>query len=521
MMKMSRWLKNSFLLLSVASLLSSCAIQQSNDKYEDKMIRKTNNIYNKNRVHKPESLVSTSDEIFLSDQHFVIAPKQTLPSVFNQHVVYSTALNETLAQTVANISKLSHVPIVFADDKNTQAASSQVNTTGVTVYQGTLQQVIGQLATRYGLFWNYEKSKVKIFLLETKVYALDAPIGSFSTDSSVSSTSQTSPSGNSSSSTSSTTVGGTSDINLKYSVKADSPWNAALTTLKDMLSPAGKIQGNAVEGYVAVTDNPDVQEKVENYIEKINKKTNQKIAVRVDVYDVQTSNTSDFGADLNIFANILSGDNLTVNTNPGAQLNQDLSSSLSTLTISGGGGSTHQQILSALNTLGKTSVVTGATIYTVSGQPAPIQSVEETTYLASSSTTITQDSSQTSLNPGTVVTGYSMMVTPKIESNNQVMLMLNLQLSTLIRMQTLTSGTDSSANNNTIQGPVIDTKNFLESMVLHNGQSLLIAGFQDDKASSKTGSPGSIDYWALGGGKSTAKTKTTTVIVVTPYIIGD
>ena len=308
-------------------------------------------------------------------------------------------------------------------------------------------------------------------------------------------------------------------MNLQYSVKEDSPWNAAMTTLKEILSPAGKIQGNPVEGYIAVTDTPDVQERVADYVQKINKKTNQKIAVRVDVYDVQTSNTSDFGLDVNAVASVLSNDQINVVTNPSSQLNQDLVDSFSTITVSSSSGSTHNAILSALNTLGKTSVVTGATIYTVSGQPAPIQSVQETTYLASSSTTLTQDSSQVSLTPGTVVTGYSMMVTPKIESNNQVMLMLNLQLSTLIAIKTLTASASDTAS--TIQGPVVDTKNFLESMVLHSGQSLLIAGFQDDKGASKVTSPGSTDYWLFGGGKSTNKTKTTTVIVVTPYIIGE
>jgi type IVB pilus formation R64 PilN family outer membrane protein len=386
------------------------------------------------------------------------------------------------------------------------------------VFQGTLQQVIGQLANRYGLFWNYKKGKVNIFLLETKIYALDAPIGSFSTENTISSTSETaSGSGGSGGATQSSSVSGSSEMNMKYSVKADSPWTAALTTLKDMLSPAGKIQGNPVEGYVAVTDNPDVQEKVADYIEKINKKTNQKIAVRVDVYDVQTSSTSDMGLDINAVASVLSSDEATFVTNSSSLLNQQLSDSMSSLTVSS--SDAHGAILKALNTQGKTTLVTGATVYTVSGQPAPIQSVHETTYLASSSTTITQDSSQNSLEPGTVVTGYSMMVTPKLEGNNQVMITLNLQLSTLLGLETLTSGTGDNATS--IQGPIVDSKNFLENMVLHSGQSLLIAGFQDDTGSAKTSSPGSTDYWFLGGGKSTQKVRTTTVIVVTPYIIGE
>ncbi|MES2204453.1 MAG: hypothetical protein V4496_04445 [Pseudomonadota bacterium] len=514
-----KYIRSSLIIVGIIGLVA-CAAEQSNEKNTDKASQKATSIYDKNRIIKPASLVTSSDEMFISDDHFVITPKQTLPPVFNQRLVYSSGVNETLAQTFANISKLSHVPIVFADDVNTKAASKETNTAGVTPYQGSLQQVIGQLANRYGLFWNYKDGKVNIFLLETKIYALDAPIGSFTADNNISSTSDTTGASTSgSSSTAQSAVGGNSDMSLKYTVKADSPWTAAMTTLKDMLSPAGKIQGNPVEGYIAITDNPDVQEKVADYIEKINKKTNQKIAVRVDVYDVQASSTTDLGLDLNAVANILSNDSAEIITQPGGLLNQDLAGNMSSLTVSGGGGTLHKQILSALNTLGKTTLVTGATVYTVSGQPAPIQSVEERTYLASSSTTLTQDSSQTSLTPGTVVTGYSMMVTPKLEANNQVMLTLNLQLSTLINMEPITSGSGTSAS--TIQLPTIDSKNFLENMVLHSGQSLLIAGFQDDKGSTDISSPTSTDYWLFGGGKSTKKVKTTTVIVVTPYIIGD
>ena len=510
-----KYIRNSLVCFSVIGLVA-CAAEQSNEKSADKAVQKANTVYDKNRIIKPTSLVSTSDEMFLSDEHFVITPKQKLPPAFDQRLVYSTGVNETLAQTFANISKLAHIPIVFADDVNTKAASKEMNKAGVNAYQGTLQQVIGQLANRYGLFWNYRKGKVNIFLLETKIYALDAPIGSFTTDNNISSTSDTSGGGSSGSGSSQSTVGGSSDMSLKYSVKADSPWIAAMTTLKDMLSPAGKIQGNPVEGYIAVTDNPDVQEKVADYVEKINKKTNQKIAVRVDVYDVQTSSTTDMGLDINAIADVLSSDTATIVTKPSSLLNTEVGT-MSTLAVSSGN---HGAILSALNTLGKTTLVTGATVYTVSGQPAPIQSVHEQTYLASSSTTLTQDQSQTSLTPGTVVTGYSMMVTPKLEANNQVMLTLNLQLSTLLKMTDIVVGA-GTANESKIQAPIIDSKNFLENMVLHSGQSLLIAGFQDDKGASEISSPGSTDYWLLGGGKSTQKTKTTTIIVVTPYIIGD
>lgn len=513
------WIKSA-IILSMAGL-TACAIQHHNDKSVDKDIDRAQSIYNEHRVAVPKSLVATSDAVFISNSHFVITPKQELPSIFQKPLVYSTGLSETFGQTFANIAKLTGVPVVFAYDEQTKTASEKPNTAGVMSYHGTLQQVINQLVDHSGLFWTYKEGKISIFLLETKTYTLDAPIGSFSTTNSISSTS------NSSGASSGASVAGTSSMGMTYGVQADSPWTAALTTLKDMLSPAGKLQGNPVEGYVAITDTPDVQAKVANYIQRINEKTNKKIAVRIDVYDVETDASSQYALDMKVFASVFSQqENIT--TSP-SSLFKAGTTGLTQLEFQASSGSSNYAILKALNSFGKTSEVTGATIYTTSGQPAPIQSVRQHSYLASITTTTSSTTeSQTSLTPGTVVTGYSMMVTPKIEANNQIMVSLDLQLSTLISMNafcsngsTDPSSTSSDSNQSCIYAPDVTSKNFLENMVLHSGQSLLIAGFQDTTGASAATSPTSPDYWLIGGGKQTSKTKVTTVVVVTPYIVGE
>lgn len=306
-------------------------------------------------------------------------------------------------------------------------------------------------------------------------------------------------------------------MNLNYEMTSDSPWKAAIVTINTMLSSKGKMTGNPVEGYVTVTDNPHIQQRVANYIKRINSKTNTKIAVKIDVYDVQTDSTSDFGLDMDALIGELS-DEVNIVTSASSLLNTDQTGNLSSVTFNSNGD--HQTVLYALNTIGKATEVTGATIYTISGQPAPIQSVQEKTYLQSvSTTTIVDGGTTTSMEPGTVVTGYSMTVTPKLESNKQVMINLNLQLSTLLGIDDISANDSDSSDK--IQAPNIHTKNFLENMILHSGQSLLIAGFRDDSADTLTGSPTSTDMWVAGGSKSTQKVQTTTVIVVTPYIIGD
>lgn len=509
-------------LFGVVSM-SGCSITKENNEIADKAIKKGESIYDKNQVQVPDSLVTDSDNVFLAASPFKITHTTPLPAVFNKPLIYTTSAGESISDTVSTISNLSGMPIGFKDDTLGKLVSQHKNVSGIVTYQGTLRNVINQLADRFGLYWKYEDGKVEMFAVETKVYELDAPIGSFDIANSVSSTSETSSDSSGSSSSSSggsTSIGGNAAMNLSYKMTADSPWKAAAKTIGTMLSAKGKMTDNPVEGYVTVTDNPHVQKQVADYVQKINNKTNQKIAVKIDVYDVETNSTSDFGMDLDAFVGVLS-DEATIQTSASSLLNTDLTSNLSTVTFQTDGDSSHNVVLKALNTVGKATEVTGATIYTISGQPAPIQSIQQVGYLESVSTTTFTDGggTATSLVPGTIVTGYSMTVTPKIESNKQVMVNLNLQLSTLVSLTKI--GAQDSDSSDQIQVPKIHTKNFLENMILHSGQSLLIAGFKDDSADTLTGSPTSTDMWVGGGSKSTQKVQTTTVIVVTPYIIGD
>ena len=509
------------LAVSIFSV-SGCSITKENNEIANKALKKGQSIYDKHQVNVPDSLVTDSDNVFLSSSPFKIERTQTLPAIFDKPLVYTTAAGESVSNTVATISKLSGMPISFEDDTLGKLVSKHKNVSGIVTYQGSLRSVINQLADRFGLYWKYKNNKVEIFAVETKVYELDAPIGSFDIANTVSSTSDTSSDsgGSGSSSSSSSTIGGSASMKMNYRMTADSPWKAAIKTIGTMLSPKGKITDNPVEGYVTISDNPNIQKEVSDYIARINNRTNQKIAVKIDVYDVETSSTSDFGMDLDAFVGVLS-DDATIQTSASNLLNTDQLNNLSSVTFQSSSDSSHNVVLRALNTIGKATEVTGATIYTVSGQPAPIQSVQEQGYLESVSTTVYPDGggTSTSLEPGTIVTGYSMTVTPKIQSNKQVMINLNLQLSTLISLTQV--GSTTADDSEQIQLPKIHTKNFLENMILHSGQSLLIAGFRDDVADALTGSPTSTDMWVGGGSKSTQKVHATTVIVVTPYIIGD
>lgn len=497
--------------------LAACSVQNENDKESAAAVNKASDLYKNNQVNKPDSLVTQDKNLFISKDAFKILKQTPLPIKFNKTVVYTSAVGETVSQSISNIAKLTDTAIAISTEAQAKLDANASTASKLVKYQGTLQQVLNQISNRYGLFWEYKDNAVKIYTLVTKVYPLDAPIGSFNIDNTMDSTTVTSSDSTSSSSStgSSNSVDGTSGMNLDYSIEAVSPWEAATKTIENMLSADGKLTENAVEGYVTVTDTPTVQKDVDSYIGKINSRSNKKIAVRIDVYDVETSSTSDFGFDINALTDVLS-DDVTLDSDATSIFNSATDASSITFQKNSDGGSV---VLEALNTLGKASEVTGTTVYTISGQPAPVQSIEQESYLASVSTTSTETSTSTSLEPGSVVTGYSMMVTPRIQSNNQIMINLNLQISSLLSLEAFsaTTGDDSEQ----IQLPNVRSKNFLESMILHSGQSILIAGFQDAVKDSSQASPTAVDAWYAGGAKSTNNVVDTTVIVITPYIIGD
>lgn len=507
---MKKIFKPTLALASLTTIMSGCATMKQNEAATDAAIKKTETIYKQSEIKKPDSLVSNSNQVYLAGNAFKIQKKVILPPVFNKTVTYTTATNETPVQTLEYIGKMLDInvrltpeakKVILADNALISANS----------YHGSFKKILNQIVTKSGLFWEYKDGSVKVFSVETKVYSLDAPISDFNVKSSIASTTDTNTDGSDSA------TDGTTSVNMDTTTKADSAWNSAVATIKNMLSPEGKLDTNPVEGYVTVTDNPQRQREIRDYIRKINDKTNKKIAIRVDVYSVNTDNSSEHGLDINAITSALGG-SVSLTSSTAAQATADAAS----ITFSDGGD--HSVVLKALNQIGKTSQTTGTTVYTISGQPAPIQNSIQQNYLRSISTTTTTDAgTTTSMEPGTFTTGYNMTVTPRIASNNEILISLNLQISSLVNMATFSSTPSSdgdSSSGQQIQLPTIHTKSFFENMILKSGQTILIAGFQDDNASTSTSSLGNPDQWALGGSKATEHSKTTTVVVVTPYIIG-
>jgi type II secretory pathway component GspD/PulD (secretin) len=178
-------------------------------------------------------------------------------------------------------------------------------------------------------------------------------------------------------------------------------------------------------------------------------------------------------------------------------------------------------LLNTLQHMGKLTHITGSTIYTVNNRPAPLQVSTTQNYIKQITVTQTgdnDDDTQTSVTPGSLQTGYSVMVTPKITSTNKILVNVTVNLSSVISIQTRTFGKDSS-NQNSVDLPTTRSKSFMQAVPLASGQTAVIAGFQDNQNDVASNSHAAESSWWLGGAKATQSNNAMTVVLVTPYII--
>jgi type IVB pilus formation R64 PilN family outer membrane protein len=169
-------------------------------------------------------------------------------------------------------------------------------------------------------------------------------------------------------------------------------------------------------------------------------------------------------------------------------------------------------MISALSTQGRVSELTSATLVTLNNQAAPVNVGRRVSYLAASATTQTPNvGSTTSLTPGTVQTGFSMTLVPHILGAKEMLLQYSLDLSTLLELKSITSGTS------TIQTPDVSTSNFIQRVRIQTGETLVVAGFDQDNLLAVADGVGSAQNSLMGQRKGMVK-RTMLVILIQPNL---
>lgn len=374
-------------------------------------------------------------------------------------------------------------------------------------YSGPLSEYLNIVSAHYGLSWRASEHTLLLFYLDTKTFRINAVPGDAKLSASVSGGAQNSSSsgGGGGQSTSSSTTG--------VSFDGLSVWTALESSVGQLLTPmVGKVYVSPATGTITVKDRPEVLARVETFIKEQNESLARQVAVNVRVLSVELNDGEEFGLNWDaIYENVAESAGFAVKTafpsSTGAA-NVVFSSPAGSPSLWAGS----KAIISALSTQGRVSELTSATLLTTNNQPAPVNIGRRVSYLASSSTTATPDvGATTALTPGTVDTGFSMTLVPHVLDDSNLMLQYSVDLSSLIELKNITSGTSM------IQAPDVSTSNFIQRIRMSSGEMLAVAGFDQSQLSAVAQGVGSPNNFLMGSNMQKNK-RSMLVILVQPVI---
>lgn len=386
-------------------------------------------------------------------------------------------------------------------------------------YSGALAGFLDVVVARFGVNWEWQGDRIRIYRYVTKTFTLTALPGDTTTQNTISNQSGGS-SGGSANNTASTSTSSSQQTGVSFS--GLSVWRAVDDALKTIISSAGKVIVTPATGTVTITDTPQIVAIAERYVDELNVMLGRQVVVNVRVLSVELTNADQYGINWDAVFNSLSGNFGFTFKNAFAV---DAAASNLALKVLGTAGAATSSspdmkawagssaIISALSTQGHVSQVTSATIPTLNNQPAPLQVGKQTSYLASSMTTIaTGVGATTTLQPGLITTGFSMNLVPHILEKGKLLLQYAINISSLTGIDTVTSGGSS------IQTPKIDTRDFLQRVMLNSGDTMVMAGFEQTSLNANTQGMGSAENVMLGGGVKGSRARSVLVILIQPVI---
>jgi len=472
---------------------SSHAPAQKAQEYNDQLHRAIN-----------APIVSTEQAPYLGAVPVTYSRDYTRYPIFSAES--SLNMRGTLQEVASTIATMLQLSVQVEPD----ALESDVSV-HVVNFEGKVLALLDYLSTQFGVAWEYDAktNTVAFSRMQVRTFPILAAPGALkhstqmSSSSAQGSNSNNNANGSQGNSGSSTGTNSGSDTSSDTSQSLDTAyavdvWADTEKGIKALLSPTGSVTLNKSAGSVTVRDSVPVMRQVSSYIDEMNNTMLRQVALSVKVWSVEITNDTE--VDMNVSLLFLDSFKMSTGTSPLSGLG---TGSL-TATIVEGNLKDSSATLKALNTLGKASQVTSGSGVIMNNQPLPVQNVKRQSYLGSvSSYTPSTGGNSTALQPSQVTYGFAMTVIPNILDRRRCVLQYNVGLSTLDRMDEVKSG------QNNIQLPVVSMRSFNQRAFMNMGQTLVLAGFEQERDVDQTSS----GIFALG--HKQGKSKNLMVITIT------
>ena len=392
------------------------------------------------------------------------------------------AINQPLGVVMQNFAVLTNYSLAFADGVNLNTPVT------IKIVDEPINQAIKEILDPIGYYAVMDNIHHRIIVKAFVTKVIQLPPSVIDDEDLKYAFSSTGEAGNAGSSgggggggsSSSSTVGGNVEssgkINLKTEMKGKDAVKMLVNHIRAMLSNQGTVSLDPVTGSLYIRDYKPYVEATEKFIKQWIASFSKEVYVKAYILDVSLNKDHEFGIDWNTIQKDLIRHTTTVNmsqssttviSNPIAQLTLNNGSTINPFNL----------VIKALESQGKVRVLSEPKVvimnheigYIQAGDSIPYVSDIQENYIGTEGT-----NAQTTYQISNVLEGVTLAIKPHILKGNRVDLTIVPTLSSVKGWKKLNIGS------NTIDNPIITTRNLYTKLTVKNGQFIVIGGAQTD-----------------------------------------
>lgn len=439
----------------------------------------------------------------------------------------SSMPNTKIVDFVNQLSDDCRFSVIIQDKQAEEILNTKLNK--IYIKDLTIYEVLDIILSEHNLSYTLDNNILKISYLNTRVFNIDYILsqrkGTGGTNITLSSNSDSSSSA--SSSESGTNIVSTDEV--KFWDDLDKEFKKILNRPSDPYV-VDEVIINKNAGLVTITATAKQIERMELYLEKLQKKVQLQVLIDVQILSVNMSDSKSTGIDwgqLYKLQNISLGAGMASYRNVGTTVpsNGVISSNTASpdgyskvFTMSASG--TLSEVIKFLNTQGNVKAISNPKVLTLNNQPALITAGTEYFYKIQQATNQQSSGGTVSTQGDTIhsiFAGVLLSITPEIADDKTITLKINPSIS-----ETRTALTDGT-NTGRSMPPDLDRRQLSSVVTVKDGNKIILGGLINTKSSNSTSKVPLLGDIPLLGNlfKRTEKVKTTQeiVIIIEPHII--
>uniref|UniRef100_UPI003B01B9AD hypothetical protein n=1 Tax=Kiloniella sp. TaxID=1938587 RepID=UPI003B01B9AD len=361
-------------------------------------------------------------------------------------------------------------------------------------WAGPLDTFLNKWVSAYGYDWSYDGNRINVERYRASLFSINALAGTdtFTTNQS------------------SATTGDNSSLSgqtLSFQHSIDS-FSQLEEQIKALVGPETNITVSRENASVSVRGTPFDVKRVKNYLQHASQTTLRSISFAVNIIDIEKTNTADYDVNFDVLLQDVLG-------KQGLQFVTGGTSNSVIGIIRPLTGFTENTVTATLRALEGVSHVTRnlhGSVSALNNQPVAIQKRGSRNYIKNTPVVVNDGTTTSSVEQGTIDTGFFLSLYPLIVDNDKVRVRLNLGIDELVEIRTVTTG------NNTIQLPETTTDSIRMERIITSGDTLILSGVTDNRATSTRTGQGHADNIFLGGNKDAEVRKRKQIILLTAII---